>query len=70
MCGVAHEKAHNGTAYQIFYPTGPFAILPLKGKKSSIVWTEPLMIADKIIKMSTKDFLDCLKVKFGIFSWM
>jgi len=67
VCGVAHEKAHNGTAYQIFYPTGPFAILPLKGQKSSIVWTEPLKIADKIMNMSTKDFLDCLKVKFGNF---
>ena len=67
VCGVAHEKAHNGTAYQIFYPTGPFAILPLKGQNSSIVWTEPLKIADKIMNMSTKDFLDCLKVKFGNF---
>ena len=67
VCGVAHEKAHNGTAYQIFYPTGPFAILPLKGQKSSIVWTEPLKIADKIMNMSKKDFLDCLKEKFGNF---
>ena len=67
VCGVAHEKEHNGTAYQIFYPTGPFAILPLKGQNSSIVWTEPLKIADKIMNMSTKDFLDCLKVKFGNF---
>ena len=67
VCGVAHEKEHNGTAYQIFYPTGPFAILPLKGQKSSIVWTEPLKIADKIMNMSTKDFLDSLKVKFGKF---
>jgi len=67
VCGVAHEKAHNGTAYQIFYPAGPFAILPLKGQKSSIVWTEPLKIADKIMNMSTKDFLNCLKVKFGNF---
>lgn len=67
VCGVSHENAHNGTAYQIFYPTGPFAILPLKGQNSSIVWTEPLKIADKIMNMSTKDFLDCLKVKFSNF---
>ena len=67
VCGVEHEKSHNGTAFQIFYPTGPFAILPLKGQKSSIVWTEPLKKADNIMNMSTKDFLDCLKVKFGNF---
>ena len=37
---VAHERDHDGRAEEHFLPAGPFAILPLKGKRSSIVWTE------------------------------
>ncbi len=36
---VAHERDHNGRAEEHFLPAGPFAILPLTGKRSSIVWT-------------------------------
>ncbi len=37
---VAHERDHNGRAEEHFLPAGPFAILPLTGRRSSIVWTE------------------------------
>ena len=40
MTTVAHERAHRGRAEEHFLPAGPFAILPLKGRRSSIVWTE------------------------------
>jgi 2-octaprenyl-6-methoxyphenol hydroxylase len=41
---VSHEKPHGNIAYEIFYPTGPFAILPMLddegGKhRSAIVWS-------------------------------
>jgi 2-octaprenyl-6-methoxyphenol hydroxylase len=39
---VTHERHHENTAYEIFYPTGPFAILPmLPGTRSAIVWSIP-----------------------------
>lgn len=37
---IAHELEHDGTAYEHFRPAGPFASLPLRGKRSSLVWTE------------------------------
>ena len=37
---IAHERDHEGRAEEHFLPSGPFAILPLKGRRSSIVWTE------------------------------
>jgi 2-octaprenyl-6-methoxyphenol hydroxylase len=41
---IGHERPHGATAYEIFYPAGPFAILPLRddadgGHRSAIVWT-------------------------------
>ncbi len=43
---VSHERWHENTAYEIFYPAGPYAILPmLQGEdgrwRSAIVWSVP-----------------------------
>lgn len=37
---ITHELPHDGVAYEHFRPSGPFASLPLKGNRSSLVWTE------------------------------
>ena len=37
---VTHERDHHGRAEEHFLPAGPFAILPLRHNRSSIVWTE------------------------------
>jgi 2-octaprenyl-6-methoxyphenol hydroxylase len=37
---IGHELDHEGTAYEHFRPAGPFASLPLPGRRSSLVWTE------------------------------
>ena len=35
-----HTEPHGGTAFQIFFPNGPLALLPLSGNRSSVVWTD------------------------------
>ena len=35
-----HTEPHSGTAFQIFFPNGPLALLPLSGNRSSVVWTD------------------------------
>jgi 2-octaprenyl-6-methoxyphenol hydroxylase len=37
---IEHELPHEGVAHELFLPSGPFAILPMTGNRSSIVWTE------------------------------
>jgi len=45
------ERDHGGRREEHFLPGGPFAILPLKGKRSSIVWTDATAEADRIVAL-------------------
>jgi 2-octaprenyl-6-methoxyphenol hydroxylase len=62
---VAHSKPHGGKAVQHFLPAGPFAILPLKGERSSIVWTEERAWARAILEGDEAGFLVELSKRFG-----
>jgi 2-octaprenyl-6-methoxyphenol hydroxylase len=62
---VAHAKPHHGKAVQHFLPAGPFAILPLKGDRSSIVWTESTALAKAIMAADAAGFLAELTQRFG-----
>jgi 2-octaprenyl-6-methoxyphenol hydroxylase len=62
---VKHEKPHGGKAVQHFLPGGPFAILPLKGNRSSIVWTEDKATGKAIMAADEATFLAELAKRFG-----
>jgi 2-octaprenyl-6-methoxyphenol hydroxylase len=62
---VAHEKPHRGKAVQHFLPAGPFAILPLRGNRSSIVWTEEKARGEAIMATNEADFVAELIKRFG-----
>ena len=62
---VAHERPHNGRAEEHFLPAGPFAILPLKGNRSSLVWTESERDAKRILAMDDFSFELELEKRFG-----
>jgi 2-octaprenyl-6-methoxyphenol hydroxylase len=64
---VEHELPHQGIAHEKFYPSGPFAILPLQGNRSSIVWCEPPMRAKTIMALNERGFNGELAKKFGDF---
>ncbi len=63
---VAHERDHRGRAEEHFLPAGPFAILPLKGNRSSIVWTEETAEADRIVALPDIEFHAELERRFGL----
>lgn len=62
---VEHERPHNGTAEEHFLPAGPFATLPLKGNRSSLVWTERTADADRLVAGDDLVFEDELERRFG-----
>ncbi|MBT6426127.1 MAG: UbiH/UbiF/VisC/COQ6 family ubiquinone biosynthesis hydroxylase, partial [Rhodospirillaceae bacterium] len=37
---VRHEGGHGGIASELFLPAGPFALLPMQGNRSALIWTE------------------------------
>jgi 2-octaprenyl-6-methoxyphenol hydroxylase len=63
---VGHERDHNGRAEEHFLPAGPFAILPLKGRRSSIVWTEETREAERIVALPDAAFHDELEKRFKL----
>ena len=61
---VAHERDHEGRAEQHFLPAGPFAILPLPGRQSSIVWNERRAEARALLALEPEDLTRQLGHRF------
>src|SRR3954452_24656096 len=63
---VSHERDHHGRAEEHFLPAGPFASLPLTGKRSSLVWTETRAEAARIVALDADAFNRELEQRFGL----
>ena len=67
VCTVAHERPHRGIAHERFLPAGPFAILPMTGNRSSLVWTERADRAPALLEAPAPLFGRELEARFGDF---
>ncbi|MDP3195965.1 UbiH/UbiF/VisC/COQ6 family ubiquinone biosynthesis hydroxylase [Tabrizicola sp.] len=68
VTAIRHEHDHHGIAQQFFMPSGPLAILPLKGgHHSSIVWSETDANAAAIQALPDAEYLEALRPRFGDF---
>ncbi|NBC37469.1 ubiquinone biosynthesis protein UbiH [Novosphingobium sp. FSY-8] len=62
VTALAHEKPHDGVAWEIFYSAGPFALLPLRDlpdgrHRSALVWTVPAKDGPGVMALSDAAFL-------------
>jgi 2-octaprenyl-6-methoxyphenol hydroxylase len=68
---LRHERPHDHVAYEIFYPTGPFALLPMNddkgGHRSAIVWSVPEEDAPGWLSLSDPDFAAEARAAMGGF---
>lgn len=62
---ISHEKSHDFRAEEHFSPTGVFALLPLPGNRSSIVWGTSPDEAASLMAMDGAAFEDALNAKVG-----
>lgn len=67
VAAIDHALPHHGIAQQLFLPSGPLAILPLPGNRSSIVWSETEASARAILALPDAEFLKVLHPRFGDF---
>jgi len=63
---VAHTRDHGGRAIEHFLPAGPFAILPLKINRASLVWVEESAEAARIVMLPDAEFHAELEKRFGL----
>jgi 2-octaprenyl-6-methoxyphenol hydroxylase len=63
---IAHEHDHEGRAEQHFLPSGPFAILPMRGRFSSIVWNERHAEAKAMLERDEDSLLRQLELRFTL----
>jgi len=62
---IGHSLPHDGLAHQIFFPQGPFAILPLTGNRSHIVWTDQANAIEAAASLDGPAFLSEIKRRVG-----
>ena len=64
-----HERPHGNVAFEIFYPAGPFALLPLLddegGHRSAIVWTVDADAGPAMLKLGDRAFLHEAEKRMG-----
>lgn len=60
-----HQRPHGGLAIEQFYPSGPFAMLPMRGQRSSIVWAAERGLARRLIALDDDAFTAEVEDRFG-----
>ena len=70
IAGLTHEKPHGNVAWEIFYPAGPFALLPLNNDadgthRSSLVWTVSEADGAGVMKLGDRAFLAEVEKRMG-----
>jgi 2-octaprenyl-6-methoxyphenol hydroxylase len=62
---VRSDQDHRNIAYERFWPSGPFAILPLPDRRSQVVWTAPHREAQALAALDEAAFMAELSPRFG-----
>jgi 2-octaprenyl-6-methoxyphenol hydroxylase len=62
---IQTEKSHQNTAYERFWPSGPFAILPVTDTQCRIVWTAPHAEAQALLALDRFAFIEKLTERYG-----
>ena len=60
-CLIEHSLDHNNTSTEFHRPSGPFTLVPLPGKTSSVVWVDFDEAADAFMRMDKKSFTRALR---------
>jgi 2-octaprenyl-6-methoxyphenol hydroxylase len=62
---IQTERFHQNTAYERFWPSGPFAILPITDTQCRVVWTAPHAEAQALLVLDRATFIEKLTERYG-----
>ena len=65
VAAISHSADHQGLARQGFYPGGPFAVLPMTGRRSALVWSERPEEAERIASLEDAAYLAAVATRIG-----
>lgn len=66
VTALDHEAPHNNIAHEIFYPAGPFALLPMQGgHRSALVWSVATQDASALLALNDYAFVTEAQKKAG-----
>ena len=70
IAGLTHSKPHGNVAWEIFYPAGPFALLPMNDDadgthRSSLVWTVSEEDGRGVTKLGDRAFMAEVQKRMG-----
>lgn len=65
VCTIEHSLPHHGLAQERFFPIGPFAVLPMTGNRSSLVWVEPNDRVQIYLGLPEEEFVQEIKERVG-----
>ncbi len=65
VANIGLARAHQQQAYERFTSSGPLALLPMTGKRASLVWALRPKDANQLSACSPTDFLTLLQKAFG-----
>jgi ubiquinone biosynthesis UbiH/UbiF/VisC/COQ6 family hydroxylase len=65
VCEMTHEKEHENIAFECFHYDQTLAVLPLNGKKSSVVITLPTDKLKTLLEMKEEQFNEDISERFG-----
>ena len=70
IAGLTHSNPHDNVAWEIFYPAGPFALLPMNDDadgthRSSLVWTVSEEDGRAVTKLGDRAFLAEVQKRMG-----
>ena len=69
VLNLVHEKKLNGEAYEIFYKTGPLAILPMRPlrnlNRSTVIWSNSENFFQQLMSSKNKFIINFLEDKIG-----
>jgi 2-octaprenyl-6-methoxyphenol hydroxylase len=65
ICNITPEEHHAGRAFELFTPTGPFAVMPHVGGRCGLIWCVESGQAQSLLDLPDEEFLRRAQLRFG-----